>query len=148
MATSDDDSLEDLFPNLRIAGYAFTSPKSATYNCIAWAAGDDTTRWDPSPLYYWPTRIPRNQTVKTVARVFLALGYTICSDDSVETGFEKVAIYSRGDRNFTHVARQLENGRWTSKLGRLEDIEHGSLEALVSDDYGTVALILKRPRKE
>jgi len=44
----------------------------------------------------------------------------------------------------THAARQLENGRWTSKLGELEDIEH-DLHHLASGAYGAVVQILKRP---
>ena len=39
--------------------YEVTSPRDATYNCIAFAAGDCGTRkWDPNALlepgYYWP----------------------------------------------------------------------------------------------
>jgi hypothetical protein len=42
-----------------------------------------------------------------------------------------------------HAARQLANGRWTSKLGELEDIEH-TLNGLDGIWYGSVMLILKR----
>jgi hypothetical protein len=45
----------------------------------------------------------------------------------------------------THAARQLDNGRWTSKLGELEDIEH-SLRDLEGAAYGTVVQVMKRPR--
>ncbi|MCY7407984.1 MAG: hypothetical protein LH631_11575, partial [Alkalinema sp. CAN_BIN05] len=41
-----------------------------------------------------------------------------------------------------HVARQLPNGLWTSKLGRLEDIEH-ELDGLSGDLYGTVQKFMK-----
>ncbi len=43
------------------------------------------------------------------------------------------------------MARQVESGLWTSKLGSLEDIEH-SLEALEGSVYGAVAVLLKRPQ--
>ena len=43
----------------------------------------------------------------------------------------------------THAARQLPNGKWTSKLGRWEDIEH-DLEGLTGEMYGSVQQILKR----
>jgi hypothetical protein len=48
-----------------------------------------------------------------------------------------------------HAARQLLTGRWTSKLGKMEDIEHG-LRDLEGTVYGTVVLIMKRalPIKE
>ena len=45
----------------------------------------------------------------------------------------------------THAARQMPSGRWTSKLGFREDIEH-DLHAVSGDLYGTVVLLLKRPR--
>ena len=43
-----------------------------------------------------------------------------------------------------HAARQLPNGRWTSKLGELEDIEH-VLHDLEGAAYGSVVLVMKRP---
>jgi hypothetical protein len=45
----------------------------------------------------------------------------------------------------THAARQLPNGKWTSKLGRWQDIEY-ELDGLVGKMYGTVTVnqILKR----
>jgi hypothetical protein len=44
----------------------------------------------------------------------------------------------------THAARQLASGRWTSKLGKAEDIEH-ELRDLEGDVYSSVVLVLKRP---
>ncbi|MCI0637958.1 MAG: hypothetical protein L0Y72_23715 [Gemmataceae bacterium] len=41
----------------------------------------------------------------------------------------------------THAARQLPTGRWSSKLGPSEDIEH-DLHALEGEIYGTIALKL------
>jgi hypothetical protein len=43
------------------------------------------------------------------------------------------------------MARQLVSGAWTSKLGRLEDIEHEALEAINCDDYGEPVQFLRRP---
>jgi len=52
-----------------------------------------------------------------------------CDSAEVEPQFQKLAIYARDDGQHdggqpTHVARQFPNGRWTSKIGELEDIEH------------------------
>jgi hypothetical protein len=47
------------------------------------------------------------------------------------------------DGELTRAARQLPNGKWTSKLGRWQDIEH-ELDGLVGAMYGTVRQILKR----
>jgi len=46
------------------------------------------------------------------------------------------------------MARQLENGKWTSKLGELEDIEHDTLDVFDDSDYGTVACIMKKSKSE
>ena len=46
-----------------------------------------------------------------------------------------------------HVARQLESGLWTSKLGLSVDISH-SLHDLEGDTYGEVAALLCRARAD
>ena len=64
----------------------------------------------------------------------------------LETNFEKVAIYTKGSKP-THMARQLENGKWTSKLGSDEDLEHHTLEGLECDLYGKATIFMKRSVK-
>jgi hypothetical protein len=74
----------------------------------------------------------------------LILGLTVfCLCHALEVGFEKIALYATPDGEPTHAARQLLNGKWTSKLGRWQDIEH-ELDGLVGELYGTVRRILKR----
>jgi len=58
---------------------------------------------------------------------------------------EKVAIYADAAELVTHMARQIANGRWTSKLGASWDIEHLRPECLNSDCYGTFLICLARP---
>jgi hypothetical protein len=70
--------------------------------------------------------------------------YTPCPAEEIEQGFAKVAVFIDRPGLPTHVARQLPNGRWTSKLGRAEDIEH-DLHDLEGDLYGAAMLVLKRP---
>lgn len=139
-------SIEALFPRLRETGYQITSPVTNEYNCIAWAAGE-TDRWwwpDPSGSSYWPEAAPRQETVEAFLIAFSFSGFEPCSSDSFEEGFEKVAIYANAQGQPTHMARQLRNGRWTSKLGKLEDLEH-RLDGLDgSTVYGMVAQCLKR----
>jgi hypothetical protein len=84
--------------------------------------------------------------VEAFAAVFVGLGYTIGGDDSHEPGIEKVALFADVAGTPTHAARQLASGRWASKLGEAEDIEH-ELQALEGEIYGTVALVLKRARQ-
>jgi hypothetical protein len=66
-----------------------------------------------------------------------------CEDGRLESGFEKIALFALEGLP-KHAARQLQSGRWTSKLGRLEDIEH-TLDDLTGALYGSVALVMKRP---
>lgn len=140
---------ELLLPNLERDEYRVTSPESDRYNCIAWAAGDDTDWWWPSPQHYWPEGVSIEETIASFQAMFEQLGYQECATDELETGFEKVAIFAKDDLP-THAARQLPNGNWTSKLGVWQDIEHQSLNALAGNAsiYGEVALILRRSRTD
>ncbi len=74
---------------------------------------------------------------------FATLGYEPCSEEVSEPGWEKVALYASDDGISTHAARQIADGRWSSKLGRAQDIEH-DLRALEGADYGKVVQILRR----
>jgi hypothetical protein len=71
-------------------------------------------------------------------------GFAPCEHGDLEVGFEKLVIYVKG-QEVTHMARQLPSGAWTSKLGRLEDIEHEALDAITGDNYGEPRQFLKRP---
>lgn len=74
---------------------------------------------------------------------FASLGYTVCEDEGLEAGYEKVALFADATGRPTHAARQLSGGRWTSKLGTAEDIDHG-LYDLEGAIYGAVVLVMKR----
>jgi len=139
--------LEARFPRILDEGYQITSPKATTYNCVAWAASEDTRWWWPDQYhqYYWPLRT-RNLLLETFKEAFSTLGYSPCGmDASLESGFEKVAVYTSGF-HVTHMARQLSSGEWTSKCGTLEDISHPALTGLECSEYGRVAVIMKRPK--
>ena len=138
--------LEKIFPGLRGAAYRITSPRDKRYNCIAWAAGDTRTCWWPSDddRDTWPAGVSKEETVASFQEAFATLGYTVCAR-------RKSSLTSRRSRCLLmkmiirrHPARQLPDGRWTSKLGELEDIEH-ELHDLTGTEYGTVALLMKRP---
>jgi hypothetical protein len=136
-------------PNLSPDQYQIASPETSDYNCIAWGIEEDDRWWDPTdPDQYWPDGVPRELTLEAFIQAYQTLGYVPCDSAQLEPGFQKVAIYTKPngelDGEPTHVARQLPNGRWTSKLGSLEDIEH-ELDGLRGFYYGAVAQILKRP---
>ena len=136
------------FPGLRTTTFRVTSSADAVYNCIAWAAAV-STEWcwplpDPAESY-WPPSVPRVVTLENFRNTFLTIGYSIATDDTLETGFEKVAIFANSQDRPMHAARQLPTGMWTSKLGQGVDIEH-ELHALSGEIYGTVVLMMKRQK--
>jgi hypothetical protein len=131
------------FPRLTSANHRITSPPSPDYNCIAWAAGDTGRWWEP--VVYWPaTTPPGDYGIAALILAFEALGYLACGDGGAEPGFEKVALYGDG-MFYTHAARQLPDGKWTSKLGGGEDIEHDAPEDVARGIYGEVVQFMRRP---
>lgn len=139
--------IEDLFPGLRGTAYQIKGPPDPVYNCIAWAAGATDIWWwpvgDPQRVY-WPAGVSRKETLDAVQAAFTTLGFAVCDHAELEPGFEKVALFANAAAFPTHVARQLESGRWTSKLGQLELLEH-ALRDLEGVEYGSVVLVMKRP---
>jgi hypothetical protein len=139
-------NLEDVFPGLRGSDYRIASPQDPDYNCIAHAAGDQRNRWWPDlgGQDTWPEGSPREETLEAFSAAFAVLGYVVCEGPEPESGFEKVAFFADAHGVPTHAARQVPGGRWTSKLGELEDIEH-ALHDLSGLAYGSVVLVMKRP---
>jgi hypothetical protein len=136
--------IEQYHFNLTRHGYRCTSNEDAIYNCVAWAADDTSIWWDHSgfPATYWPEGIPRGPEIENYVAVFLLLGYEPCESRAIEPGYEKVAIYGmRGV--FKHVAKTA-GSEWSSKLGKIEDVEHPNLEALEDPFYGQVVQVLRR----
>jgi hypothetical protein len=137
---------EELFPGLAGSDCRGTSPHDPDYNCIAWAAGEIGTWWWPGQdvwKEYWPAGVSRERTRDAFVAAFASLGYALCEGDSLESGYEKIALFADADGRPTHAARQLPSGRWTSKLDKREDIEH-ELRGLEGELYGSVVLIMKR----
>ncbi len=122
-----------------------TSPPTINYNCVAWAA-EDVERWwwplDRDKQSYWPEGALKEETVPAFVDAFARLGYVVASDPAHEPALQKVAIFVRNGRP-EHMARQLADGRWTSKMGDKHDIAH-SLRDLEGEAYGKVAQILSR----
>jgi hypothetical protein len=136
---------ESLFPDLGWTGYHITSAPDPVYNCIAWAVGQTKQWWwpDTDGFDFWPPGIPRDRTLPVFVQALATVGFSPCSDDSLEQGWEKVGIYAT-DEGPSHAARQLPNGAWTSKLGPDDDIEH-TLMGLCGPAYGAVVKVLRRP---
>lgn len=141
--------IEAVLPGLVGTGYSEESIATDTYNCIAFAFGDVQNWWWPRRGYgiYWPPGFPLSDAVDVLISIFEIHGYSRCDNVEHERGCEKVAIYSIQGR-FKHVARQLQSGRWASKLGEEQDIEHERAEHVQGADYGTAEDILSRKRND
>ena len=150
--------LEQDFPNLANSGYEITSDPSDVPNCIGYALYDMRHFWDPDAAalrvrgYYWPPGISLDWELDTITEIFALHGYQVCADSRFENGYEKIALYLTNNE-VSHVARQLIDGKWTSKLGPDEDISHNTVEALEGDillfplAYGKAVRIMRRPRQ-
>jgi hypothetical protein len=108
-----------IFPKLTPDNHQVRSPATITYNCVAWAMQDSEHWWEPGVFWrpdLWP---PDDSGIGTLEAAFKAIGYVSCERNAtLEAGFEKVALYALGSSLWTHAARQLSNGKWTSKLGK------------------------------
>jgi hypothetical protein len=133
------------FPELARGHFRVTSSSTPIYNCIAWAAEDDTRWWwpDGDGDYFWPIAVPRTETLDAFKQAYAQLGYEECSEPYLEAGWQKVAIFVDASGVPTHAARQLSNGYWTSKCGRSEDIEH-ILAGLEGESYGRAVCFMRR----
>jgi hypothetical protein len=142
---------ENKYPALRRTGYYVTSDETPEYNCIAYAAGDETRKWGWPPClpgWYWPPGAQPGGSIDALKSAFEAVGFAQCAADDSERGFEKVALYANGDGGWEHAAKQLPNGEWSSKLGDWEDIRHIKVNAFAGSDYGLAVYYMKRPIKE
>jgi hypothetical protein len=131
--------LEKCIPD--IAGkYRRTSDPTINYNCLAWAVGVQWAWFDPEKGcvgYFWPHGIERELSIPAIRKVLAHFGFNKESNNAEwEEGFLKVAVFIDADGVPSHYARQLENGKWTSKFGELIDVEHDDLECIKCVEYG------------
>ncbi len=136
---------------------AVTSEPTMVYNCIAWALGQRNEWWEPySPgsipeaRVYWPAGLPHNRDPETLRQLFQQEGFTDCENGDFDPAVVKIALYRIPDGNggyrWTHAARQLKTGLWTSKLGSSYEVTHRKPDDLDGALYGTVYAYMSKPR--
>ena len=137
-------SIPSHFPNSASDPFEQTSPIDYYYNCIAWAYGSNKKWYWPSgkPEHFWPPDIPLQETVDAFIKLYESIEYEVCPDGELEKDYEKVAIFTK-DGIPTHAARQLSDGKWTSKLGQQIDVSH-SIFSIINGTYGDVEVYMKR----
>jgi hypothetical protein len=132
------------FPRLTPANHRVTSPPTIDYNCVAWAAQDTQNWWQPGMFWIPPDWPANDYGLGALENVFRSLGYVDCEHEAgLEPGFQKVALYGYGFV-YTHAARQLLSGKWTSKLGKDQDIEHDTPDDVAGGLYGEVMQVMRR----
>jgi hypothetical protein len=142
------------FPKLiQDKNFKITSKDTPNYNCIAWACKYNE-RWIQPPylgkpkldcVVWWPPEVPEGLEPECLKKLFEYHGYVECEGSEHEDGYKKVALYFNKHKNeWTHAARELNNGFWTSKLGSYNDIQHGTPETIENEDYGRVYCFMKK----
>ncbi len=134
--------------------FDITSKATPKYNCIAWAYNiDDRWMWPNTGefefldgVHFWPDDEIKEATIENFINAFRLKGYECCDDWHFEKEYQKIALYAHPERLdvCTHASRQLRNGCWTSKLGKENDIQHGTPFTIENELYGKVRCIMRR----
>ena len=139
------------YPKLVAAGYERTSDETPVYNCIAWAAGDTSRWWEcdmdgplDRPGVYWPPDAKHGFGLDALISAYETLGFEVCERSGPEEGYEKLALFREGDE-WRHAAKLLDDGKWSSKLGDLEDVSHERPEDVEGDYNGVIGCYMRRP---
>jgi hypothetical protein len=142
------ESIKKKWPNLTEENARTTSEFCWFYNCLGFAVGDEENWWWPlkEEGIYWPKETPFINTTPNILKMLNEkFNYFECNSGEFEKGYEKIAIYGiEGGYTPKHYAIQSSIGKWKSKLGELEDIEHDTLEALNGFFYGVPIAFAKR----
>lgn len=156
-APSEEAVLLSAFENLTADNFQITSARDRKYNCIAWAAEESNVNWWPLPELlngspvggvYWPEGVGLDVTLPNFIRAFRRIGYRECDHGELEDGFEKIVLFVDASGIPTHAARQLQDGKWTSKLGKLNDISHDTAECAGGTEYGQPHQYMRRSVRE
>ncbi|MBC7553967.1 MAG: hypothetical protein H7257_08310 [Taibaiella sp.] len=127
------------FPNLVPEGnFKYTSPHTDEYNCVAWASAIA----DEWIQFIYDEKGNYDINVRRYINYFAEIGFAPIDNSQPEKNILKIAIYADKSNDFTHVARQLPSGKWTSKIGDWEDIEHDTLDDIAGGAYGKPVTIM------
>jgi hypothetical protein len=138
------------FPNLNYDNCRKTSEATREYNCIAWALEIRNSWLYPDDGNAYLLKKEGSSEIfnlTTIIKSFQNIGYKVEHGNKAKLflpHIQKIAIYTLFNNAPSHVARQLCNGKWTSKLGENIDIEHDTLEVLEGPAYGLVRVIMSK----
>jgi hypothetical protein len=131
------------FPHLG-REFQVLGPATMNYNCIAWAVGV-TNQW------VWPIKPGKEPSVADFDVLFGKHGYRRVKglNFDLKTGTQKIVLYGKRKGQTwepTHVARQLFDGSWSSKLGNLPLVRHLEPSDLDGGVYGVPIAVYVRSR--
>lgn len=141
-------TIETWCPRLRGTNWRITSKATKRYNCIAWAVGDTLKRWDKGKGNHWPHGVDAEYLFDCLVKAYMAVGFSKCTITEgrvYDKDYETVVLYG-SDGLWDHAAKLLKNGKWSSKLGDCEDIEHPTPESVGGTDYGEPLVYMRRRR--
>jgi hypothetical protein len=128
------------FPHLG-SDYQVLGPATGRYNCIAWSFGI-------TDKCVWP-----GKSLELFDGLNARFGYKPADglDYQCQRGVQKIVLYGKrvnGKFEVTHQARQMPDGTWTSKIGKMALIRHRTPDALDGPGYGhPVAVYYRRYNK-
>jgi hypothetical protein len=118
-----------------------------SYNCVAWALGEIEWLEMSRFIKKFNLKPPYNESAYGYAKVFEEYyGFEFCDNGEFEAGYEKIVLYEK-EGSFQHIALLKENGKWTTKFGDFEDVEHNAIEDIAYEGYGgygTPKIYMKR----
>lgn len=136
------------WPNLKIGdNFSYTSLKRRGFNCVAYALEFENKDWDMLVFakIYNLDKTQLDHSANGYAKIFSEkFGFEKCDNPNLEEGFKKIALYENNEGDFTHIARQMESGKWTSKMGNYEDIEHYDLIGISGNFYGKPSMYMRK----
>lgn len=128
------------FPNLKIGENGnYTSEKGDQYNCAAWAV-----QLEDEWIQFEDAQGNLDLSIERYITYYKNHGFEVGKNPDLEIGIIKIAIYANENKEFKHVARQLTDGQWTSKIGDWEDIEHKTLDVVTGKSYGKPHVIMQK----
>jgi hypothetical protein len=100
------------------------------------------------PPNVWPVDLPPDESFANVHTLLSRLGFVDCDDDrAIDPRITiVVAIFLDDGSKPAHFAQQQANGKWLSKLGDGNDIEHRTTQSVEGGANGTLAHKMCRPR--
>lgn len=115
---------------------------TATYNCICWSLGANTS-------WVWPRGAGEPVTLSDFDGLYGHYGFRRVTglDFTRQKGVEKVVLFAisrNGRTEITHACRQMPDGSWSSKLGSLPLIRHLRPDDVSGPTYGVPWVVYVR----